>query len=134
MEDAMTTRTWTADELTTIGDADEIDISSRRPDGSLRPFITIWAVRGGDDLFVRSAYGPDNGWYRHAKAAGAGRIRAGGQEWDVTFVAPDHAVDEVLHAAYHAKYDQYGAKVVDPVVSPTSAQATLRLVAVESTD
>jgi aryl-alcohol dehydrogenase-like predicted oxidoreductase len=34
-------------------------------------------VRAGDDLYVRSAYGATNGWFRRAKAAGAGRIRAG---------------------------------------------------------
>ena len=127
----MTTRTWTADELAALGNADEIDISSRRPDGSLRPYITIWAVRAGDDVYVRSAYGPDNGWFRHARAVGDGRIRTGGREWDVAFEEPSSHVDEDLHAAYHAKYDQYGAKVVDPVVSPVSARATLRLVPVD---
>ena len=38
---------WTADELTRIGRADELRIASRRADGSLRPFITIWVVRDG---------------------------------------------------------------------------------------
>ncbi len=51
---------WTADELARIGRPDELQVSSRRPDGSLRPYITIWVVRLGDDLYVRSAYGPDN--------------------------------------------------------------------------
>ncbi len=37
--------TWTQDELTRIGDAEEIDIAARRPDGSLRQFVTIWVVR-----------------------------------------------------------------------------------------
>jgi hypothetical protein len=32
---------WTADELRRIGGAEKVQISSRRPDGSLRPFVTI---------------------------------------------------------------------------------------------
>ncbi len=41
---------WTADELARIGGSNEIEISSRRADGSRRPYITIWVVRSGDDL------------------------------------------------------------------------------------
>ena len=48
----------------------ELQIASRRADGSLRKFVTIWAVRSGDDVYVRSAYGHDNGWFRRALASG----------------------------------------------------------------
>ena len=119
---------WTADELERIGRADELDIASRRADGSLRPFITIWVVRLGDGLYVRSMHGPVNPWYQRAIASGEGRIRAGGVERDVAFEQPGSAVDEDLHAAYHAKYDRYGPRSVGTVVSRESAQATLRLV------
>jgi hypothetical protein len=119
---------WTADELARIGGATEIEVSSRRPDGSLRPYVTIWVVRSGDDLYVRSAYGPDNGWYRRARASGKGRIRAGGLERDVAFEEPGPSVDADLHASYHTKYDQYGARMVGTVVSTEAARATLRLV------
>jgi len=119
---------WMADELDRIGRSDELAVSSRRPDGSLRPYATIWVVRSGDDLYVRSAYGPDNGWFRRARALGEGRIRAGGVERDVAFEATGPSVDGNLHAAYHAKYDRYGARMVGTVVSPEAARATLRLV------
>ena len=119
---------WTADELARVGGATEIEVSSRRPDGSLRPYVRIWVVRSGDDLYVRSAYGPDNGWYRRAKASGKGRIRAGGLERDVAFEEPGPSVDADLHASYHTKYDQYGARMVGTVVSTEAARATLRLV------
>ena len=36
--------------------------ASRRPDRSLRPYVTMWVVRAGVGLYVRSAYGPDNPW------------------------------------------------------------------------
>jgi hypothetical protein len=119
---------WTADDLATIGQADELDLSSSRPDGSLRPFVTIWGVRLGDDLYVRSAYGHDNPWFQRALASREGRIRAGGIERDVTFEVPGAGIDEALDGAYHAKYDRYGPRMVGTVVSPEAARSTLRLV------
>lgn len=120
--------TWTPDELATIGRSDELEVTSRRPDGTLRPYATIWVVRLRDDLYVRSAYGPDNGWFRRAKAAGEGRVRAGGIERDVAFEAAEPSIEADLHTAYHAKYDRYGARMVGTVVSAEAARATLRLV------
>ena len=119
---------WTSDELTRIGGAEELQLASTRPDGTLRPYVTMWVVRAGDDLYVRSAYGPDNPWYRRAKASGAGRIRAGGLERDVAFAeaAPDaHAA---IDAAYHAKYDRYGPRIVGSVVGPAVEAVTIKLV------
>jgi hypothetical protein len=119
---------WSADELARIGPADEIGIASRRPDGSLRPFVTIWGVRLGDDLYVRSAYGHDNPWFQRALRSGDGRIRAGGVERDVAFEVPGADVADGITAAYHAKYDRYGASIVGTVVSPEAARSTLKLV------
>lgn len=59
--------------------------------GGLSRYVTMWVVRVVDDLYVRSAYGPGNPWYRRATAAGAGRVRAGGVESDVTFGSADPA-------------------------------------------
>jgi hypothetical protein len=119
---------WSPDELDRIGHATELQISSRRRDGSLRPYVTIWAVRAGDDLYVRSAYGPINGWYRRAKASGEGRIRTAGIERDVAFEEPAAAVAGAVTAAYHTKYDRYGPAVVGTVVSSEAEQLTLRIV------
>jgi hypothetical protein len=119
---------WTPDELAKVGKAAELQITSRRRDGSLRPYVTIWVVCSGDDVYVRSAYGHDNGWFQRALSSGEGRIRAGGVERDVTFEEPGPAVDADLHAAYHAKYDRYGPSIVGTVVSPEAATSTLRLV------
>jgi hypothetical protein len=119
---------WTPDELSRIGRAAELEIASRRADGTLRPFVTIWVARLGDDLYVRSAYGYDNPWFQRALASGQGRIRAGGVERDVAFEVPGSGVDADLHAVYHAKYDRYGPGIVGTVVSPEAARSTLRLV------
>ncbi|WP_193509203.1 DUF2255 family protein [Cryobacterium sp. BB736] len=120
--------TWTSDELEKVGAAEELQLSSLRQDGSLRPFVTMWVVRVGEDLYVRSAYGPDSGWYRRAKASGSGRIRAGGVERDVTFDEAAPGVHPAIDAAYHAKYDRHGARIVGTVVGDAVAELTIRLV------
>ena len=89
---------WSADELARIGAADELGIASRRADGSLRPFVTIWGVRLGDDLYIRSAYGYDNPWFQRALASGEGRVRADGVERDVAFEQPGPEVEETSTA------------------------------------
>ncbi|WP_448006007.1 DUF2255 family protein [Agromyces bauzanensis] len=118
---------WPGDELDVIGNAEEVGISSRRRDGSLRPYVTIWAVRVGDDLYIRSAYGPDNPWFVRARASGSGRIRAAGLERDVEFAEADADVHGSIDAAYHAKYDRHGPKIVGTVVGPQVVDTTLRL-------
>ena len=79
---------WNESELGRVSRASELEISSRRPDGSLRPYVVIWAVRVGDDLYVRSAHGYENPWFQRALGSGAGRIRAGGVEREVSFEVP----------------------------------------------
>lgn len=118
---------WAPDELERIGDAEELQIASRRKDGTLRPYIIIWVVRVDDALFVRSARGPDNPWYRRALASGAGRVKAGGLERDVAFSVPEPHVHPSIDAAYHAKYDRYGPAIVGSVTGPDAADATFRL-------
>ena len=120
--------TWTRDELSTIGGAEELQLASTRPDGTLRPDVTMWVIRAGDDLYVRSAHGPDNPWFHRAKASGTGRIRAGGLERDVAFADADPDAHAAIDAAYHAKYDRYGPRIVGSVVGPAAAAVTLKLV------
>ena len=119
---------WTPLELDRIGEATELRIASTRPDGTLRPYVTIWGVRAGDELYVRSAHGPANGWFRRAQASGTGRVRAGGVERDVAFTTPDPASHEAIDAAYHAKYDRYGPAIVGTVVGAKAGPVTIRLV------
>ena len=118
---------WTSDELARIGRADELGIASRRPDGTLRPFVTIWAVRDGDDVYVRSAYGYENPWFQRALRSGQARIRAGGVERDVRLEVPGPEVADSVSAAYHAKYDRYGPGIVGAVTGPAAPPTTLRL-------
>jgi hypothetical protein len=118
---------WTADELAKVGAADELDIAARRPDGTLRKPVTIWVVRVGDELYVRSAYGPDSAWYRAAKAATDGRVRAGGVEKDVAFEDAGHDLDDEVDAAYSEKYRRYTG-IVDTMLTSEVRATTIRLV------
>ena len=119
---------WTPDELTRIGAAEELEVSSYREDGTRRPFVTIWVVRVGDDVVVRSAYGPRNGWFRHAQESGRGRIRAGGVEKDVTFedIDPGDPVNERIDAVYRQKYGAGSSSVV-AITADVAREATLKV-------
>jgi hypothetical protein len=119
--------TWSSDELSTIGEAEELQIASLRPDGTLRPYVTIWVVRSGEDLYVRSAYGSTNPWFRRAVASGAGRIRVGSLDRDVTFGEAAQDAHAGIDAAYHAKYDRYGPAIVGSVVGDKVTAVTIRL-------
>jgi len=118
---------WKSDQLDRIGRADEVGVASRRPDGTLRGFVTIWAVRVGDAIYIRSAHGFDNPWFQRALHSGQGRIRTAGLEQDVSFEAPGPDVANDVTAAYHAKYDRYGPRIVGSVVSEDAVRSTLRV-------
>jgi hypothetical protein len=66
---------WANDDLDRIGTSEELALASRRADGSVNGFITMWVVRVGDDLYVRSAGGPNRPWYRSATCASATTVR-----------------------------------------------------------
>jgi hypothetical protein len=119
---------WTRDELARIGAAEEVQIASLRRDGTLRNPVTIWVVRHGDDLYVRSVNGRTAAWFRGTQVRHEGHIRAGGVEKDVTFVDADHDSDDALDAAYRTKYRRYAASIVGSIVSPQARAATLKLV------
>ncbi|WP_104164218.1 DUF2255 family protein [Cryobacterium sp. N22] len=119
---------WTADELTRIGQAEELKVASTRADGTLRPYVTIWVVRAGDDIYIRSAYGSKNPWFVRATKSGTGRIRAGGVEKDVAFTDAPADAHGAIDAAYHAKYDRYGAAIVGSVTGSDVEATTFKLV------
>ena len=118
---------WTADELDKIGAADELEIAAQRPDGSLRAYTTIWVVRVGDDLYVRSYRGRDGAWFRSVLRHPKGRIRAGGVERDVAFEDTGDTNCDAIDQAYRTKYARYPSAYVDPMVSAAARAATLRL-------
>ena len=120
--------TWTSQELTKIAAADELDIASLRLDGTLGKPVTIWVVRLGDGLYVRSIHGRSPGWFRGTQVQHEGRIQVGGVDKEVRVVDADDDIDDELDAAYRAKYRRYAANIVDTVLSAEARSATLKLV------
>jgi len=120
---------WMSDELSKIGAAEELEIAPRRRDGTLRNPVTIWVVRLGDDLYVRSFKGRNGAWYRAAQVRHDGHIRAGGVEEDVTFVEEaGPSINDQIDAAYRTKYQRYADSYVPPMISPEARATTLKLV------
>jgi hypothetical protein len=118
---------WTSDELSRIGEADELEIASLRPNGTLRRPRTIWVIRHRDDICVRFVNGADSAWYRGVQQRHQGRISAGGFEKDVDFIDADHGLDDEIDDAYRAKY-RYFPTGLNHIVSPGARSTTLKLV------
>jgi hypothetical protein len=117
---------WTSDELD-IGAAEELTLASMRRDGTLRRPVTMWVVRDGDDLYVRSVNGRGSSWFRGAKTTHQAHIRAGGVEKDVSLLETDERVDDI-DAAYRAKYGRRYPTIVPSILAPDARTATLKLV------
>jgi hypothetical protein len=120
---------WTNDELSRIGGADELKIASLRRDGTLRNPVIIWVVRVGDDIYVRSAYGPVVAWLRGTQVRHEGRIIAGGVEKDVIFQHADAAANDKIDDAYRNKYRRHGAQYVNSVITSEARSTTIKIVA-----
>ena len=120
---------WTRKELDKVGAAEELALTSIKRDGTQSKPVTIWVVRVGDELYVRSVNGRTSSWFRSVQAWNEGRIRAGGAEKEVIFTEADLKLNDEIDAAYRAKYHRYQARIVDSIVSPKARSATISLLA-----
>ena len=127
---------WTSGELATIGDTGEIDLATRRRDGTLRRARIVWVVRLGDGIYVRSVNGAEAAWYRGVQTRHQGHLTAGPVDRDITFVeagvhahgaaTQDSGLDDALDAEYQAKYGR-SPSAVARITSATARATTLRL-------
>jgi hypothetical protein len=116
---------WSNEQLDALGRAGEIDVAPRRDDGALGRPTTIWLVRVGDELFIRSYRGPDGGWYRAATRTGRGRVSVRGTDYDVVFEPASDVDQAAVDNAYRAEYGR--SSYVDAMVTNDAAATTLRL-------
>ncbi len=119
--------TWTKDELDKIGTTEELEIQSLRPDGTLRNPVTIWVVRLGDNLYIRSVNGRDGKWFRDTQERHAGHITCGGVDKDVTFEDAEANVYDQVDAVYREKYHGYSARIVNTDLTKKARLSTLKI-------
>ncbi len=122
------TATWTSEELQRIGAARELQIAGRRADGTLRRWVPIWVVRTGGQVYVRTWYRRESGWFGQVLASHRARIRVPGLEADVAVEDVGESTPELragIDAAYSAKYGRHGG--TERMVTEEAAAATLRI-------
>jgi hypothetical protein len=122
---------WTPEQLRRIDAARELEISTTRTDGTLRPWLPIWVVCVGEQVYVRTWYRRTTGWFGHAIATRQARVRVPGLEADVIVAdvgERDSDLRSAVDEAYAAKYAPHGGGSVGQMTSDSAASTTLRLV------
>jgi hypothetical protein len=125
--------TWTSEELDKIERAEELTLASVRSDGTLRPAVTMWVVRDGDDVYVRSVNGRGSSWFRGAQERHQASIRAEGVEKNVDLIEIND-VNDAVDAAYEVKYGRRYPTIVPSIVTPGARAATLKLLPIREGD
>jgi hypothetical protein len=125
------TAVWTPEQLARVGQSEELQIATRRADGTLRRWVPIWVVAVDGQVYVRTWHRRTTGWFGQVLTEPRARIRVPGLEADVTVEDVGDgsgqlraSVDEV----YRMKYGRYGQTTVGQMVSDAAAAATLRLI------
>jgi hypothetical protein len=117
---------WSADQLDLINRSGELQIASRRADGTVRTSVPIWVVCVGDEVYVRTWYRRTTGWFGHVIDFPEARIRVPGLESDVSVADVGGSAPELrasVDAAYRTKY---GAGH-QSMVTDDAAATTLRI-------
>lgn len=114
---------WEPAELRAIDGSHELEIAVRRADGGLGRWTTIWVVCAYGEVFVRTWYRRETGWFGGVVRTGRARMRVGGLETDVVVEDVGESARAAVDAAYRGKYS---AGVAD-MVSDAAASSTLRL-------
>lgn len=118
---------WTRAALHDLDSAEEVQLATRRSDGTPRRPRTIWVVTAEGRVFIRSTNGTTADWYRAAITTGRGQLTARGTAHDVTFTHVGHTADlAAADAGYRAKYGRY-ASTVDHLLEKGPRAATLQV-------
>src|SRR5258705_12735435 len=97
---------WKPTTLNEIANQEEIRVSSERTGGGYRRWTPIWIVRVGDELYVRSGFGANGRWYRHATNSQP-YIKAASTLYKVGLIRhTDPASVAAVDTAYRQKYSR----------------------------
>ena len=118
--------TWSKEELTKIGESDDLHIAPFRQDGTTYGTPTwIWSVVVDDGLYVRAYNGRSSTWYQAAMRQRAGRITAAGIAKEVTFEPVDAALNNHIDEAYRLKYKD--SPYLSPMIADQAREATVKI-------
>jgi hypothetical protein len=118
---------WAQDELSKIGQNDDLHIAPFREDGKTYGTPTwIWSVVVDGALYVRGYNGQSSRWYQAAVLEKAGRIIAAGLTKEVAFEPVDGTVNDQIDDAYRAKYKS--SPYLKPMIGKRARSATVRIV------
>lgn len=121
------TASWSGEQLDRITESPELEIATRRTEGTLRTWVPIWVVGVDDGVYVRTWYRRTTGWFGHVVDLPQARIRVPGLESDVVIADVGSGVPELrasVDAAYRTKYGIVGHQ---SMVTDDAAATTLRL-------
>ena len=121
------TASWSPPELERINAAVELDIAVKRTDGTLGRWTPIWVVCADGQVYVRTWYRRDTGWYGRALRSHRARIRVPGLEADAVVEDVGEGTAELresINTAYRTKYGDSGSS---SMVGPEAAETTLKL-------
>jgi len=121
---------WTPDDMRRISSSDEMQIAAKRIDGTLRRWLPIWVVCVSEQVYVRTWYRRNTGWFAHVLDSRRAGIRVPGLRADVAVedvAAGSGRLRADIDAAYRTKYGRYGTSAVGPMVAAAAAATTLRL-------
>jgi len=121
------TEAWSPDELQVIEAALELQIAVKRTDGTLHRWTPIWVVSAEGDVYVRTWYRRDTGWFGHALRSCRARIRVPGLEADIAVEDVGEGPAGLRERVDTAYRDKYGRSGSSSMVEVTAAATTLRL-------
>jgi hypothetical protein len=117
---------WSADELRSIAEADDLHVAPFREGAVTYGTPTwIWSVAVNGELYARAYNGQRSRWYQAAMRQRAGRIMAAGMICDVGFEGVEGTVNDRIDEAYRAKYG--GSPYLGAMIGGTARGATVRI-------
>lgn len=97
--------TFTANQLSAIAAAEEVEIETRAGPASPVHRVIIWVVVEGDEVYVRSVRGQRGRWFRELMAASEGALHVAGVRHPVRAeLAADDLSIERCSRALERKY------------------------------
>jgi len=118
---------WDPGDLDHLRSAHELEVATPGRDGLLRAWVPVWLVVVDEQLYVRTWYRRDTGWFGAALRSRRARVRVPGLEAAVVVTDVGDgppALQAGVDAAYRGKYGDAGSA---SMVGSTAAATTLRL-------